>query len=198
MAAAESWPPNWAWNWPRAATKCTSSPTPTPSASIPATRGFITTKWKFPATRCSNIRPTAWRWPRAWPRWPKTTIWTCCTCTTPSRTPSRRCWRSRCSRPCGACRSSPRCTEPTSRWWASTVPTTPSPASRSTNPTGSPPSANTCGARPRKCSRHRARSGSSPISSTASCTSRTTPRREPRLTPPRARSCSSTSRISAR
>ncbi len=68
----------------------------------------------------------------------------CCTCTTPFRTPSRPCWRSRCSRRCGGCRSSPRCTAPISRWWAPTVPTSPSPNSPSSNRTASPRSANIC------------------------------------------------------
>ena len=40
-------------------------------------------------TRCSSIRPTTWRSPRAWPRSPSSTRSTCSTCTTRSRTPSR-------------------------------------------------------------------------------------------------------------
>ena len=71
---------------------------------------------------------------------------TCCTSTTPFRIPSPPCWRSRCWRPRAACRSSPRCTAPTSRWWARTPPIFRSPSSPSSSPTASPPSASTCAA----------------------------------------------------
>ena len=60
---------------------------------------FTITKWKSRITRCSSIRRIVWRWPRAWRRSPSCTTSICCTCTTPFRTRSARCWRSRCWRP---------------------------------------------------------------------------------------------------
>ena len=56
----------------------------------------------------------------------------CCTCTTPFPIRSARCWPARCSPPrAAACRLSPRCTEPTLRWWASTAAICPLPATPS-------------------------------------------------------------------
>ena len=42
---------------------------------------FTITKWRFPVIPCSTIRPTTWRWPRAWRRLRSFTISICCTCT---------------------------------------------------------------------------------------------------------------------
>ena len=99
MAAAALWRPSWGSSWPTAGTTSTSSPTPIPFGSIPGRRASTITRSKFRIIRCSSIRRTAWRWRRAWRRSPRATRSTCCTCITPFRTPSPRCWRSRCCRP---------------------------------------------------------------------------------------------------
>ena len=69
---------------------------PHPARSRPSPAS-ITTKWRFPITRCFNTRPTASPWPREWRKWRKATTWICCMSTTPSRIPFRPCWRARCS-----------------------------------------------------------------------------------------------------
>ena len=52
---------------------------------------FIITKSKFHDIPCSIIRPTIWRWPRAWPRFQNFTISIFCMFTTQFPTPLARC-----------------------------------------------------------------------------------------------------------
>ena len=61
-------------------------------------RAFIITRSKSPTTRCSNIRRTAWRWPRAWRRWRRPTPRPAARALRHSAFHLRACWRSRCWR----------------------------------------------------------------------------------------------------